>query len=70
MNIYIRKIIKVGRSGLAIFLPISWTRGENLQAGNFLELKEDGERIVIRPKKRPTDQKPGKKEIHESKKDP
>lgn len=52
-NIYTRKITKVGRSGLAIILPISWTRGEKLQKGDFIELTEEAGRITLKPKKTP-----------------
>jgi len=49
MNIYTRKITKVGRSGLAIFLPISWIRGEKLKKGDFVELIEDEGVITVKP---------------------
>jgi len=51
MNIYKRKLTKVGRSGIAIFLPIAWIRGEKLQKGDFVELIEDGGVITVKPKK-------------------
>ncbi len=51
MNTYTRKLTKVGRSSLAVFLPISWIRGENLQAGDFVELTEEGGVILVKPKK-------------------
>jgi bifunctional DNA-binding transcriptional regulator/antitoxin component of YhaV-PrlF toxin-antitoxin module len=51
MNIFSRKITKVGRSGLAIILPISWTRGENIQKGDFVELIEQDGVITIKSKK-------------------
>jgi hypothetical protein len=53
MNTYTRKLTKVGRSGVALFLPISWVRGEKLQVGDFVELTEDGGVIIVKPKKAP-----------------
>jgi bifunctional DNA-binding transcriptional regulator/antitoxin component of YhaV-PrlF toxin-antitoxin module len=57
MNRYFRKITKVGRSGLAVFLPIAWTRGENLQPGDLLEVIEDTGILIIKPKAPPVNQK-------------
>ena len=54
MNVYSRKITQVGRSGLAVILPISWTRGENLKKGDFVELIEQDGVITVKPKKNST----------------
>lgn len=49
MNLYNRKLTKVGRSGIAIILPISWIRGENLQKGDIVEVTEEKGVITVKP---------------------
>ena len=48
MNYYQRKLSKIGRSGIAVFLPIAWIRGMELVPGDLIELTEQGGVIKIK----------------------
>ena len=48
MSYYQRKLSKIGRSGIAVFLPIAWIRGMKLVPGDLVELTEQGGIIKIK----------------------
>lgn len=45
-----RKIIKQGINGHTIYLPKSWTDSNNLTAGDFVELENEGNNLLISTK--------------------
>jgi len=53
-TITIRRVVKLGKNGHVISLPIGWVRYYNLKAGDRLEVIAN-EKLIIRPIKQATE---------------
>ena len=49
MNIFERSLVRVGEDGLTLLIPKSWVKANNLEPGDILRIRTNGE-LVVEPK--------------------